>query len=478
MKKVILLFSLLLFTYCSGSSESTTSTTETEENSQRIEQQSQENSQTEENNQNTAQSAEESNANSNEKQESINLYNLPDVKEFIENKSDRFIVDFEDIVAAHPYVGSRSPKPHNDLQVYFSNSDPRWVNATKPSDYPPIYAVADGVIQLAQGNFSLYNVVDHSDSAPPWWHSAYLFKLQFAQNNGNIVSFLYQMEGYVIKEDRNFFADYLLVKDGQSVKKGDILGYMYVPTFDEMVGSMQGSSHIAFAIMEKMGPQEEQEKVPSMFTSEIIDEFSNLSRNPTEGWESTSYGNDWSRGRGLPNLIGWMIGPEEHMFGGEYLDAVYYGDERDANLDSDKVIDSTKLGFQTDTYIFNSHGKGDAELDMTFSRNEKVDFVILTNGSPVTMKFIFKEDNGEERESKFMDKRPGQGHQFQYYQSFGFNQNTTLIIEDPEEWGWSVAFVPEGTPALIPGESRDIQPYCPPGCPPSPNPYKLQQGNK
>ena len=130
MKKVILLFPLLLFTYCSGSSESTTSTTETEENSQRIEQQSQENSQTEENNQNTAQSAEESNANSNEKQESINLYNLPDVKEFIENKSDRFIVDFEDIVAAHPYVGSRSPKPHNDLQVYFSNSDPRWVNAT------------------------------------------------------------------------------------------------------------------------------------------------------------------------------------------------------------------------------------------------------------------------------------------------------------------------------------------------------------
>ena len=73
MKKVILLFPLLLFTYCSGSSESTTSTTETEENSQRIEQQSQENSQTEENNQNTAQSAEESNANSNEKQESINL---------------------------------------------------------------------------------------------------------------------------------------------------------------------------------------------------------------------------------------------------------------------------------------------------------------------------------------------------------------------------------------------------------------------
>ena len=478
MKKVSLLLSLLLLTSCSGSSESSSLATDTTESNKQTEQQTEENNQIQEETKENNVQVPEDNKSGTQNQNSINLNNLPDVKEFIKNKSDRFIVDFDDIVAAHPYVGSRSPKPHNDLQVYFSNSDPRWLNATKPSDYPPIYAVADGVIQMASGNFSLYNVVDHSNSDPPWWHSAYLFKLQFAQNNGNIVSFLYQMEGYVIKEDRNFFADYLLVKDGQTVKKGDILGYMYVPTFDEMVGSMQGSSHIAFGIMEKMGPQEEQEKVPSMFTNEIIDEFSNLARNPREGWESKSYGNDWSRGRGLPNLIGWMIGPEEHMFGGDYLDAVYYGDERDANLDSDKIIESTKLGFQTDTYIFNSHGKGNAELNMTFSPNEKVDFVVLTNGSPVTMKFIFKQDDGQERESKFMDKRKGQGHQFQYYQSFGFSKNTTLVIEDPEEWGWSLAFVPEGTPALIPGESRDIQPYCPPGCPPSPNPYKLNQGNK
>ena len=52
--------------------------------------------------------------------------------------------------------------------------------ATKPSDFLP-HAVADGIIELAQGNGSYYNVVDHSDSDPPWWHSAYLFKLKFAQ---------------------------------------------------------------------------------------------------------------------------------------------------------------------------------------------------------------------------------------------------------------------------------------------------------
>ena len=62
---------------------------------------------------------------------------LPDISYFANNKSDRFLVDFEDIIAGHPHVGQRSPKPHNDAQVYFSNSDERWLNASQPSDYPP-----------------------------------------------------------------------------------------------------------------------------------------------------------------------------------------------------------------------------------------------------------------------------------------------------------------------------------------------------
>ena len=170
-------------------------------------------------------------------------------------------------------MGKRSPRPHNDAQVYFSNTDPRWREATKPSDFPPLYAVADGIIELAQGNGSYYNVVDHSDSDPPWWHSAYLFKLQFAQNNGNVVSFLYQMEGYVIKDDMNFFKDYLLVENGQVVKKGDILGYMYVPTLEEMVGTMQGSSHIAFALMEKRGTSKEQKWHQQFLLKKLLNSF-------------------------------------------------------------------------------------------------------------------------------------------------------------------------------------------------------------
>ena len=369
MKKFSIVF--LLIAFCGGSAE--TVSTQTDQKTQ-----STENASVASTNE-TNEPETSSNQQSEDKEKEISaltLQTLPDIKEFMTNKSDRFFVDFEDIIAGHPYVGKRSPRPHNDAQVYFSNTDPRWQEATKASDYPPLYAVADGIIQMAQGDKSYYNVVDHSDSDPPWWHSSYAFKLQFAQNNGNVVSFLYQMEGYVIKDDENFFKDFLLVENGQVVKKGDILGYMYVPTQEEMVGTMQSSSHIAFSIMEKVGSQKEQEMAPAIFTEEIVEQFSNLYRNPSEGWESTSYGNDWSRARGLPSSMGWYIGPEEHPFGGEYLDVVFYGDERDANLDPKQEILSTELGFQTDNYIFNQHGHGSATLDLPFSNNTKVDFIV------------------------------------------------------------------------------------------------------
>ena len=474
MKRVIILF--LLISFCGGSTDSISTQPQQEKQSSQegsIQNSEQESKQSDSNQESSTSSNQESSSQS--QIIGLTLQTLPDIKEFLTNKSDRFFVDFEDIVAGHPYVGQRSPRPHNDAQVYFSNTDSRWRDATKASDYPPLYAVADGIIQMAQGEGSYYNVVDHSDSDPPWWHSSYAFKLQFAQNNGNVVSFLYQMEGYVIKDNESFFKDYLLVENGQVVKKGDILGYMYVPTQEEMVGTMQSSSHIAFSVMEKVGSNREQEMAPAIFTADVVEQFSYLYRNPREGWESTSYGNDWSRARGLPDSMGWYIGPEEHPFGGEYLDVVFYGDERDASLDPKQEILSTELGFKTENYIFNQNGYGSTTLDLPFSDNSKVDFIVVTNGSPVSLKFIFTENDGKKREVAFLNKPKGMGYMYEHYVGFGFNSNTQLIIDDPENWGWSLAFVEGGTSVIIPGQTRTVQPKCPPGCPPSPNPYKLNQ---
>ena len=157
MKKVVILF--LLISFCGGSPESTsTQTQQDQELSQDgvSDKSSKESKETDSNEQSNSSSSQES---KNQSQSSgLTIQTLPDIKEFVTNKSDRFFVDFEDIIAGHPYVGKRSPRPHNDAQVYFSNTDPRWREATKPSDFPPLYAVADGIIELAQGNGSYYNV--------------------------------------------------------------------------------------------------------------------------------------------------------------------------------------------------------------------------------------------------------------------------------------------------------------------------------
>ena len=124
MRKAIIL--LLLLSFCGGSAETSSPQPQQEEQQQSQENTSQNNSQET----NQSQSSEQSNAGNEPQTQVLTVQTLPDIKEFMKNKSDRFFVDFEDIIAGHPYVGKRSPRPHNDAQVYFSNTDPRWREAT------------------------------------------------------------------------------------------------------------------------------------------------------------------------------------------------------------------------------------------------------------------------------------------------------------------------------------------------------------
>ena len=104
MKKVIILF--LLISFCGGSSESTsTQPQQDQELSQEevIEKSSQESSRPILMNNLVIQSRIRNQSQSS----GLTIQTLPDIKEFITNKSDRFFVDFEDIIAGHPYVGKR-----------------------------------------------------------------------------------------------------------------------------------------------------------------------------------------------------------------------------------------------------------------------------------------------------------------------------------------------------------------------------------
>jgi len=397
---------------------------------------------------------------------------LPNITYFAKNKSDRFLVDFEDIVAGHPYVGARSPRPHNDAQVYFSNTDPRWVNAKKPSDYPPIYAVADGYINLPQ--LSFYNVVDHSDSDPAWWHVAYGFTLKIAQENNNYVEFIYQMEPYMIPDiigkPKDFFKQFILVKNGQFVKKGDILGYMYVPSFNEMVGSEGASSHIAFSLIK----QPRTVFVPAIFSEEVVSKFADIYRNPKEGWDSKSFGFDWKRGRGLPDGMGWMLSGEENPFGSNILDVLLLDGIADSQLDSRAMVYPKDLGFKSDKLLYSKYGWGNTIIE-NISIGEDWQFLFSGIGGP--MKVVFKsEENGQYRESKVLELRSGQNFDLTHKNNFlGNTSEFSIIITDPNNWGWSLAFANKETEFIAPGSTRDISPKCPPGCPVSPNPYKLKK---
>ena len=398
-------------------------------------------------------------------QKSNTKYSLPELSDFATNKSDRFFVDFKDIIAGHPFVGSRSPKPHNDAQVYFSNTDQRWLNANQPSDYPPIYAVADGYISIPSK--ATYNIVEHKNANPPWWHVAYGFTLQIATQNADVVEFMYQMEPYMIPElagkSKDFYKNFIIVKNGQFVSKGDILGYMYVPSLQEMVGSKLGSSHIAFSLIK----QPSTVYIPAIFNQEVVKQFANIYRNPTEGWESKSFGMDWNRARGLPDAMGWMISGSENPFNDNDLGVLLYDGIKDKDLDSKAIVYPEQLGFDAKDILYSEYGWGDTTLDQI---NISEDWQVLFSGigGPIKVNFIIKENNSI-RESQVFELRPGQNFTLNHKNNFlGSNNEFSISISDPEEWGWSIAFAKSKASYVPSGSTRDIEPLCPPNCPSKP----------
>ena len=93
------------------------------------------------------------------------------------------------------------------------------------------------------------------------------------------------------------------------------------------------------------------------------------------------------------------------------------------------------------------------------------------------MKVVFKlEENGQYRESKVLELRSGQNFNLTHKNNFlGNASNLSILITDPNNWGWSLAFANKEAAFIAPGSTKDIPPQCPPGCPPSPNPYKLNR---
>ena len=398
---------------------------------------------------------------------------LPELDHFATNKSDRFLVDFEDIIAGHPYVGQRSPVPHNDAQVYFSNSDPRWINATQPSDYPPVYAVADGIIRTSHGTSFYYNLRDKTFHDPPWWHVKYDFNLEIATEGETSILFMYSLEPQILfdgssmsSKPKDFYKDFILVEDGQRVNKGDILAYLYVPPLEERV-TPTSSTHISFSLKRDPGGPWDM-YAPAIFTEGIVSKFSQLYRNPSEGWDSPSYGHDWARARGVPMAMGWMIDASENPFGDYPLDVLLHDGIKDQELDGAAHLDSTTIGFAREGLVMNLDGTGDYISDV-FEFDFEWRAMVASKGGPSGF-FVITYENGSQRENSVRKAHENQGY------SQGISRimepgSHAFRVEDPENWSWAIAVAQADANYNIPAENDPIG-FCPPGCPPLPDDFK------
>ena len=315
---------------------------------------------------------------------------------------------------------------------------------------------------MAEGENAYYNVRDKTNYQPPWYHVIYGFNLHFANKNGEKLMFHYSLEPYITLHDkpRDFYKQFILVEDGQRVRKGDVLAYMYISPFEERITG-PNSAHIAFNLMfENKGPWDV--FPPAIFTEEVVNQFHEIYSEPTEGWDSSSYGNDWDRARGLPPAMGWMIGASENPFTSIPLDVLIHDGIKDQELDGSASISPTSLAFQGTDLIQQFEGTESILTDQ-FTIDESWRAVVGVLGGPIQISFITTENYGGSRE----------GTLFSVNQGMSFQQNITpsmspgdyrLRISNSGGWPWAIGIASAEANYSMPGENLPSG-FCPPNCP-------------
>lgn len=223
------------------------------------------------------------------------LAQLPDIQTFASNKSDRFLVDLDVVRTGHPYRGTNAERPHTGGHVYFSLPE----TPAPPGNLeglPAIYAVADGVVSRIDYSFRLREMFEPAlDRRVANYR--YGIGLTFATMKGHPVTFHYSIEPFVDPGDENFYDQFILVKPGQHVKKGDIIARMYIPENR----ALASKSHIHFNLI---GEHDHRFMAPAIFSEEITRRFHST-------WRRFGRGNDAH----IPPCQGYKLAPHENPFG-------------------------------------------------------------------------------------------------------------------------------------------------------------------
>ncbi len=164
-------------------------------------------------------------------------------------------------------------------------TDNRWPKGgKKPENFPPIYAVADGVISRVDNRFGL-----------PGGNDRYGVDLTFAVDaKGNKFHLCYSIEPMIPEPSQGFYRKFIKVTEGQRVRKGDVLAYMYCPPGVK-------DTHIHFHLMVD---GKRNFLAPALFTPEVVRRFQ-------AKWGG--FGKDGETS--MPPCLGYRISAEENPFG-------------------------------------------------------------------------------------------------------------------------------------------------------------------
>jgi hypothetical protein len=212
---------------------------------------------------------------------------LSDILVFLRKPSDRFPVDIKEISRGHPFLGVNAPHPHAGAHVHFDNSKNRWPKGNdEPASYPAVYAVADGVVSRIDTHFALTGGNDR-----------YGVDLTFAKDGtGAGCRFCSSIEPMCPEPSEGFYKRFILVREGQRVRKGDVVAYLYTPP------SSGDGCHVHFHLMIDGGKGF---LAPAVFTPEIVKTF----HKQCHGFRGSNDGTP------IPPCMGYCISADENPFG-------------------------------------------------------------------------------------------------------------------------------------------------------------------
>jgi hypothetical protein len=208
------------------------------------------------------------------------VFTLPDISSFAAEPSEQFFLDadgFDMVSHASPFNGHGTACAHQGAHVHFRSTG---------SDYTvDLFSPANGIIRLVTPCFNI-GATDR-----------YGFSLEFARDGDDLLVFNFSIEpqdGTPCATNMDAYRQYIFVKDGQEVVKGQVLGQML------KTAAPGDGAHIHFDVQKERAGSFH---CPNIFGSSVVMDF------------ASHFGTDTCAGTPYPATFCYDPAPGEDLTG-------------------------------------------------------------------------------------------------------------------------------------------------------------------